>query len=96
MGQAKNRGTREQRIAQAVSRWRSEPPIRGTTTGRISGRETHFKELPRVDKVPRVEVSPMQHGDFSALEERILEPRRAINTVVNQIIVVALLAATLR
>lgn len=70
MGQAKNRGTREQRVAQAVSRWREGPNLGGTVTGRFSGKETHFKE---VDKVPHTEFKPLPLNlDYSEIEARVL------------------------
>lgn len=72
MGQAKNRGTREQRVAQAVSRWREGPNLGGTVTGRFSGKETHFKEVDKTPE-PRTEiVSPVIEADYAKIEERVM------------------------
>lgn len=73
MGQAKNRGTREQRVAQAIARWREGPNLRGTATGRISGREPQFKELPRVEVQPLSEFVEATGQKLEAWQRHALD-----------------------
>lgn len=67
MGQAKNRGTREQRVIAAIARGTKDSEF--TVTGRITSNVPNHEER---SKEPRTEIKTLLNLDYSEIEARVL------------------------